>query len=248
MDAARVFSLGPHVGRVVLALRARGTGCGERPVVGVHDPAVGRIEQGDGVFDGVCALPFGCRIAAVHRAGEIKFQVTPGNEIAVKISDAAVGVRIDSIVGSVGAQLLGLAKRCIVSGLGAQVRLFQRRHRILQQPDRDPLVVLGTDDRSVMAVIHGEVARHQLAVLPEGDGEVRDFQRSQLLAISVEKPTGFIDDGFGIFIDRIAAVGSVHPAVVRIEPLVDEELPPGRGAIDVQPLLADHLQFGAEIV
>ena len=40
----------------------------------------------------------------------------------------------------------------------------------------------------------------------------------------------------------------MHPAVVRVESLIDKELSPGDGSVNVQSLLADHLQFGAEVV
>ena len=38
----------------------------------------------------------------------------------------------------------------------------------------------------------------------------------------------------------------MHPAGTLVEPLVDEELPPGYGAISVQTLVAHHLQLGTE--
>ena len=43
------------------------------------------------------------------------------------------------------------------------------------------------------------------------------------------------------------AARSVHPADVRVEALIDEELPPGHGAICIQPFFAHHLQLGPEI-
>ncbi len=39
----------------------------------------------------------------------------------------------------------------------------------------------------------------------------------------------------------------MHPAGVRVEPLIDEELSPGAGAIGIQPVVARHLRFRAEI-
>ena len=67
-------------------------------------------------------------------------------------------------------------------------------------------------------------------------------------AIPVVQAVRLLDDGLGIFVDGVAAVRGVHPAVVRIESLIDEELAPRDGAVHVQSLLADHLQFGTKIV
>ena len=47
----------------------------------------------------------------------------------------------------------------------------------------------------------------------------------------------------GILVDGVPAIRGVHPAIVLIESLVDEELTPGDGAVYVQALLADHLQL-----
>src|SRR5207244_3780850 len=54
-------------------------------------------------------------------------------------------------------------------------------------------------------------------------------------------------DLLGELIHRIDPARRVHPAGMRIEPLVDKELPPGRGAIDVQPFVARYLLLGTEI-
>jgi hypothetical protein len=55
-----------------------------------------------------------------------------------------------------------------------------------------------------------------------------------------------VHDGFGEFIDHVGAGRGMHPADVRIETLVDEELAPGDRAVRIEPGVAAHLQFGAE--
>ena len=105
----------------------------------------------------------------------------------MKISDRAVRVGIDRIVGRVGAHLLGLTEGGVVRGLGAQVRLRQRPHRILQQLDGYPVPVatqggapgiLGADDRAVMAVVHGEFPVFRPGALFERNGDLAHPQFS----------------------------------------------------------------------
>ena len=40
----------------------------------------------------------------------------------------------------------------------------------------------------------------------------------------------------------------MHPAVLVVEALIDEELPPGDGAVGLEPLLAGHVNFWTEVV
>src|SRR5215216_2004112 len=47
-------------------------------------------------------------------------------------------------------------------------------------------------------------------------------------------------------VDIVDPARRVHPAGLGVEALVDEELPPGRGTIGVQPLPAGDLLLGAE--
>ena len=53
-------------------------------------------------------------------------------------------------------------------------------------------------------------------------------------------------DGFEIKAELAYAARSVHPAGAGVESLVHEKLPPGHGTVGVEPILAGHLQFGAE--
>ena len=47
-------------------------------------------------------------------------------------------------------------------------------------------------------------------------------------------------------VDHVDPARRVHPADIRVEALIDEELAPGRSAVGVQPFLARHLKLGAE--
>ena len=99
----------------------------------------------------------------------------------------------------------------------------------------------------MMAVIDGKAADEPAVSLFDGKGEAADAQRQQMRSISVTETLRPPHDHFGIFVDGVAAVRCVHPAVVSVEALIDEELSPRRGAVDVEPLFTGHLQLGTEI-
>ena len=248
VNAARVLALDPGVDRVVLAFGACRARRREGPVIGVLDPPGAGIAQRDRVLESQGSVPFGGRVAAIDRAGVIKFWIPLGNEVAVKIGNRAVRVGVHRVVGSVGAHLLSPAESGVVRGLGAQVGLFQRGHRVLQQLDGDPTIMLGADDGPVMAVIHGELSRPQSGAQLVGYGDLADPQFLQAAAIPVVQAVRLLDDGLGIFVDGVAAVRGVHPAVARVESLVDEELAPRDRAVHIQSRIAHHLQFGTKIV
>ena len=106
VDAARILALCPHVAGIVLALGTLRARRGKGPVIGVLNPAIRRIHQADDLIEGVCPLPFGCRVAAVDRAGEIEVRIALRNEVSVKVRDGAVGVGVHRIVRRVGSNLL----------------------------------------------------------------------------------------------------------------------------------------------
>ena len=71
--------------------------------------------------------------------------------------------------------------------------------------------------------------------------------RPQLVAVTVGAPAvrpGH--DRLGELVDVVDAARRVHPARVRVEALVDEELPPGGRAVGVEPFAARHVLLGAE--
>ena len=149
----------------------------------------------------------------------------------------------DGVVGRVGLELGDLAEGGEVCGLGAQERLLERLDRPVHQRQRDPLAVGLAHDRAVVGAVHGEPP---LAAAAGPDGDARYPDRSQLLAVTVEQPVAPPDDVLRELVDIVDATGGVHPAGVAVPALVDEELPPGRGAIDVEAGIARHLLLGAE--
>src|SRR5205823_6717170 len=63
------------------------------------------------------------------------------------------------------------------------------------------------------------------------------------IAVAVAPPL----DPFGELVDIIDTARGVHPTGVRVEALVDEELAPGRSAVNVEALVAGDLLLRAEV-
>src|SRR5258708_28776887 len=72
VNAAWILTLGPHVSRIVLALRACRARRREGPVIGVLDPTIGGIEEGDGVFHRIRPLPFGPGVSGIPPRGVVE--------------------------------------------------------------------------------------------------------------------------------------------------------------------------------
>src|SRR5260221_3274093 len=85
--AAWILAPDPHVGRIVLALRACRARRREGPVIGVLNPSIAGIEQSDGLFDRLRSPPFGRGVAAVHRMRVIELGIALGNEVSMKIGN-----------------------------------------------------------------------------------------------------------------------------------------------------------------
>src|SRR5277367_5639401 len=100
----------------------------------------------------------------------------------------------------------------------------------------------------MMTAVHGKRAAFKSGALFERDSDLAHLQFTERRAVLIVQSTRLLEDGLGVFVDCVAAVRGMHPAVVRIEPLIDEELSPRYRAIGVQSLLAGHLQFRTEIV
>ena len=163
VNAARVLRTRRHVRRDTRSrARARRARRRERRAVRVLDPPGLRIEQRDGLADQVQALPFGGRIAAVHRLRPIEARIAPRREVAVPVGDVAIGVGVDGVVRRVRAQVHHLVERRVRRRLRAPVRLRQRLERLVHQLDGDPLAIGLPHDRSVMTVVHGD---HLLAIV-----------------------------------------------------------------------------------
>ena len=216
------------------------------PVVGVVQPAALGIEQVRRLVHRQQAVPLGLGIAAVHRLGPVEFGVAAGNVVAVEVGDVTRGIGEDRVVGRVRLQLHGLLIGLVVGRLGACVGLRQRLDGLLHQADGDPFAVRRADDRAVVGAVDGEfLFGHAGRGLVRHDDLGRSH-RALLFAVAVDEAVTLLDDGFEVFVDGIDAARGVHPAGLFVEALVDEELAPGDGAIGVQPLVAGHLQLGAE--
>ena len=61
-------------------------------------------------MNGEETLPIGCRIAAVNGLCVVEPSVAAGDEVAVEVSDVAVGVGEDGVVGGVRFQLQRFAQ------------------------------------------------------------------------------------------------------------------------------------------
>ncbi len=234
----------PREVRRLGALRARRR---PGPVVGVGDPAVGRVQEVRGLLERRHALPVRGRIGAVHRPGIVEPVVALGDELRVEIGDLALGVGEDGVVGRVGVELRHLQEGRVVLGLGAQEGLAQRLHRPVHQGDGDPLAVRLAHDGAVMGAVDREVTLgHRAGRRAIGHGDGGGDHRPFLSAVSVEELAVLPDNGLGELVHHVDAAGGMHPASVLVEALIDEELPPGGRAIGVQPLVGTHLQLGAE--
>ena len=51
-----------------------------------------------------------------------------------------------------------------------------------------------------------------------------------------------------ILVGHVTTAGGVHPAVLVVEALIDEKLPPRDRAVGFQPFFAGHVDFGPEVV
>ncbi len=248
MDAAGVLAGGVHVAGEVRGLGAERAGGRVGPVVGIGDPAAAGVQQVRGVGQIVQALPVGGRVGAVDGLGVVEAVVAAGHELRVQIGDLAGAVGEDGVVRGIGLQRRDLQERGVVVRLGAQVRLLQRRDRLEHHGEGDPLAVLRADDRAMVGAIDREGAGlHRAVGGAVGHADRGDRHGTQGGAVAVEGLAALVDDGLGELVHGVGACGGVHPAGAVVEPLVDEELAPGRGAVGVQPGVTGHLGFRAEI-
>ena len=246
VPARALFRAAVDVRRVIGALRAVRTRGRPRPVVRVVQPAVRRIEQVWRFVGRHQGFPFGRRVGAVDRLRPVEAAVALRDEVGMEVTDVAVGVRVDRIVRRVRMQFHRVAKLFVVARLRTRVRLNERVHRVLHQPDAHPSAVLLADDGAVV----GEICREFFLAHAGGgfvrDGDVLDGDRPIFVAVAVDEPALLASHGLEVLVDVVDAARRVHPAGAVVEALVDEELAPRDRAICVQPLLARHLRLGAE--
>ena len=79
----------------------------------------------DSIFYFMQASPFGRSNAAIHRFAPVKSRITFWNEIAMKIGNIALVIRIDCVIGRIGTQLHYAIKILVIFGFGAPVRLHK---------------------------------------------------------------------------------------------------------------------------
>ena len=217
-----------------------------RPVVGVLDPPARRVHDVRAVLDAVDSVPLGRGVAAVNRPRPVEPVVPPGHELRVEVGDVPVGVGVDRVVRRVGVQLHHLPVLGQRASPGAEERLAQRLHRLLHQPDADPLPARRAHDRPVVRPVDREDLGRHAAGGAVGNADRPRHERPLLAAVAIEQPAAPPDDGLRVLIHRVGAGRGVHPAQPVVEALVDEELAPRRRAVGVEPLPARHLQLGAE--
>ena len=246
VHAARVLRSCVHVGRVVLPLRAERARYRVGPVVGVLDPAVGRVEHVGTFVHRHQIAPLGGRVAAVHGPAPVERRVPLGNEVGMEVGDVALGVGKHGVVGRVGVQVHHLLVLGEVLRLGAAIGLRERLERLVHQPDGHPLAVGLADDGAVVGAVDGELLlRHARGGLV-GHRDRARRHRPLLGAVLVEDAGVLLDDGLQVLVDVVDAAGGVHPAGLLVEALVDEELSPREGAVGVEALAAGHLRLVAE--
>ncbi len=192
------------------------------------------------------SVPFGRGIAAIHRLGPVEAGITPGNEVAMEVSDIPVSIRKDCVVGRVRLEFHRLQVRFVILRFRARVGLDQRLYGFLHQPDAYPFAVLLANDRPVMRSVNGEfLFRHAVIGLVRDDDLCRG-DGALLISVFVVEAAVLLFDRFQIFVHGIHAARSVHPAGAVIKSLINEELAPGHGAVSIQPFVAHHLQFRPE--
>src|SRR6476661_1657014 len=98
-----------------------------------------------------------------------------------------------------------------------------------------------------MGEVSREAARAHFPVLqPIAQGDGAHANGVATGAVAVAQRLSAALDLLGELVDHIDSARRVHPADVRVEPLVYEELAPGRRAIGIEALVARHLQLGSE--
>ena len=161
----------------------------------------------------------------------------------------AVRVGVDGVVGGVGLELHHLHVGAPVARLCQGVGLLQRFHRLEHHGLAHPAPIGGAADNGAVAGAEGRDAQGGEAAGggAVGQGDARRGNRAQDVAVTGERAVALVHDGLKVAVHRVRMAGGVHPAQPVVEALVDEELAPGDGAIGVEPLVAGHLQLGAEV-
>ena len=166
----------------------------------------------------------------------------------MQVGDHPVRVRVEGVVRGIPGQGRGLHERVEVAGPGPEEGLAERLDRPVHHGEGDPAVARLPDDRPLVGEVDPEGALHQGPLgRPPGDGDLPRDDRSLLCAVAIGQLAAPVEDLHRKLIDRIHAAGGVHPPHPGVEALVDEELSPGRRAVDIEPGVGGHLLLGPEI-
>src|SRR5271166_53631 len=97
-----------------------------------------------------------------------------------------------------------------------------------------------------MGAIYGKFLFRHAVAGPVGHRDSGCYYRTLLVSVPIVELIAAFCDGLQILVNRIDTAGSMHPAGMVVEALVNEELTPRDRAVGIQPFLAHHLQFGSE--
>ena len=246
VDPARVFAGLVHVRRILGPLRAVGSGGRIRPVIGILDPPIRRVDHVWTLLERQYAVPFRRRITAVHGPTPVEPGIPSWNEVRMEVGNVAVGVGVDRIVGRVGMEVHGLQVLGHVLRLGTRIGLGQCVHRIVHESNRDPRRVLAAHDRSMMGAEYRKGAFGQAFGRPVWYRDRLLPDRALLVAIPIEQAIVALDNLLGILVDVVDPARRMHPPDRLVESLVYEELPPGDRPVGIESLLAHQVHLGPE--
>src|SRR5262249_35231783 len=110
----------------------------------------------------------------------------------------------------------------------------------------DPFAFPRGNDWSVMGAIDSERLLGHSRVGFVGYLDDGGADRPFFIPVLVIEAVSLFNHCFEIPIYCVNGAGRVHPTTSLVEALVNEELPPGGGAVGVQTLVARHMQLGPE--
>ena len=199
-----------------------------------------RVENRTDLVHGVHALPVGGWVAAVDWFGVVELRVTPRHEIAVEVGDVPFAVGKHRVVRRVRTQVHHCAEAGIVRLPRARVRLRQRCDRVPVDARGDPVVAAPVGNWPVVRSVQRELAFAELITVPEFQRDVKGFDRPRLVTVLIHELFVDLAHALDEFVHEVDVGRRVHPTGVLVEPLVDEELPPGDGTISVRSRCASR--------
>ena len=98
-----------------------------------------------------------------------------------------------------------------------------------------------------MSSVKRDASLDKLTRLQHPYGFGKRFDGALLNTVSVPQCAIDLGNVFDEVVHEIKTGRCMHPTGLFIETLVNEKLPPGHGAVSVQTLLADHMNFAPKI-